>query len=237
MGKLTARTIDIRDTYEVPAVIENSKLVNIDVDYLNSKADHLTQVCDHEVVGWYKTGSLLPTENDETIARILQEQKDATLLLKVDPCKKDRETNELPVTLFELETNGGLLQKKFTMEAKDAERIAVETLANDYSGSSHEYGSLMRLSMKIKVVENYLDAVIKGELEPQQEVLRQINLIIRKLPKSPDSTLNKTSIEASAISSLATVTHGSQLLQQLLQKLEMIQEKKQAGPRLRGLMI
>ena len=52
----------------------------------------------------------------------------------------------------------------------------------------------MRLSMKIKVVENYLDAVIKGELEPQQEVLRQINLIIRKLPKSPDSTLNKTSI-------------------------------------------
>ena len=38
-----------RDTYEVPAVIENSKLVNIDVDYLNSKADHLTQVCDHEV--------------------------------------------------------------------------------------------------------------------------------------------------------------------------------------------
>ena len=73
-------------------------------------------------------------------------------------------------------------------------QIAVETLANDYSGSSHEYGSLMRLSMKIKVVENYLDAVIKGELEPQQEVLRQINLIIRKLPKSPDSTLNKTSI-------------------------------------------
>ena len=45
------------------------------------------------------------------------------LKLQVDPCSADRGTNELPMTLYELEANGGLLQKKFVMEAKEAERV------------------------------------------------------------------------------------------------------------------
>ena len=44
-------------------------------------------------------------------------------IIKVDPCSADRGTNELPMTLYELEANGGLLQKKFVMEAKEAERV------------------------------------------------------------------------------------------------------------------
>ena len=47
--------------------------------------------------------------------------------------------------------------------------------------------------MKIRVIENYLNDVIRGELVPQQEIIRQINLIIQKLPKSSITTLNVTS--------------------------------------------
>jgi len=237
MGKLSARSIDIRDTFEVPIHLDGGTITTINTEYLHNKAEHLNQVSDNEVVGWYRTGSLLPRVEDETITKVLHEHKEATLLLKVDPCSADRGTNELPMTLYELEANGGLLQKKFVMEAKEAERTAVEGLANDYSGSSHEYGSLLRLYSKISVLEKYLKAVMAAELPPNPDLIRQINLIIQKLPIAPDQTLNQTSTETSAISCLATITRGSQLLQQLLQKMEVIHEKKGGSSRIRGLLI
>merc|ERR1712168_927151 len=225
MGKLSARSIDIRDTFEVPlGIVDGDTITSINTEYLHNKAEHLTQVSDNEVVGWYRTGSLLPRNEDETITKTMHEHKEATLLLKVDPCSADRGTNELPMTLYEL-------------EAKEAERTAVEGLANDYSGSSHEYGSLLRLYSKISVLEKYLKAVMAAELPPNPDLIRQINLIIQKLPIAPDQTLNQTSTETSAISCLATITRGSQLLQQLLQKMEVIHEKKGATSRIRGLLI
>jgi len=237
MGKLSARSIDIRDTFEVPLHVDGGTITSINTEYLHNKAEHLTQVSDNEVVGWYRTGSLLPRNEDETITKVMHEHKEATILLKVDPCSADRGTNELPMTLYELEANGGLLQKKFVMEAKEAERTAVEGLANDYSGSSHEYGSLLRLYSKISVLEKYLKAIMAAELPPNPDLIRQINLIIQKLPIAPDETLNQTSTETSAISCLASITQGSQLLQQLLQKMEVIHEKKGGGSRIRGLLI
>ena len=52
-----------------------------------------------------------------------QKKTEVIIKLQVDPCSADRGTNELPMTLYELEANGGLLQKKFVMEAKEAERV------------------------------------------------------------------------------------------------------------------
>jgi len=237
MGKLSARSIDIRDTFEVPLLLCGDAITSMNTEYLHNKAEHLNQVSDNEVVGWYRTGSLLPRIEDETITKVLHEHKEATILLKVDPCSAERGTNELPMTLYELEASGGLLQKKFVMEAKEAERTAVEGLANDYSGSSHEYGSLLRLYSKISVLEKYLKATLAAELPPNPDLIRQINLIIQKLPIAPDETLDQTSTETSAISCLASITQGSQLLQQLLQKMEVIHEKKGASTRIRGLLI
>ena len=36
-----------------------------------------------QVVGWYRTGSLLPRNEDETITKTMHEHKEATILLKV----------------------------------------------------------------------------------------------------------------------------------------------------------
>ena len=36
-----------------------------------------------QVVGWYRTGSLLPKNEDETITKTMHEHKEATILLKV----------------------------------------------------------------------------------------------------------------------------------------------------------
>jgi len=68
----------------------------------------------------------LPNSGEETVARLISDLKEASLLLKVDPFKSDRATSELPMTLFELEPNGGLIQKAFSLEAKDAERVKIK---------------------------------------------------------------------------------------------------------------
>merc|ERR1719427_2054696 len=57
MGKLSARSIDIRDTFETPLQFDQNnpelqKITSIDTAYLHNKAEHLTQVSDNEVVGW-----------------------------------------------------------------------------------------------------------------------------------------------------------------------------------------
>jgi len=236
LGKLTARTTDIREVFEVPLNTDNEQMT-LDIEYLGEKAEHLTQVSDLEVVGWYSTGSLLPRPADLATTRRMNDAKEATLMLKMDPFKRDRGTNDLPASLFELEPNGELVQRSYIIESAEAERVVVEGLANDYSGSSHEYGSLMRLYMKVNILEQYLEAVESGELPQNADLMRQVKLIVQKLPEAPEPTLNATAVETTAIQSLASVTAGSQQMQLLLQKLELIHGEKKQGPRLRHLLI
>lgn len=49
MGKLSARSIDIRDTFEVPLHVDGDTITSINTEYLHNKAEHLTQVSDNEV--------------------------------------------------------------------------------------------------------------------------------------------------------------------------------------------
>ena len=48
LGKLTARSTDIRETFEVPVNASEQQLV-FDFEYMTEKAEHLTQVSDLEV--------------------------------------------------------------------------------------------------------------------------------------------------------------------------------------------
>ena len=53
MGKLSARSIDIRDTFEVPlGIVDGDTITSINTEYLHNKAEHLTQVSDNEVLNF-----------------------------------------------------------------------------------------------------------------------------------------------------------------------------------------
>ena len=66
-----------------------------------------------------------------------------------------------------------------------------------------------------------------------------MRLLIKRPQVVTDSSLSLSDfdLETSAISCLASITQGSQLLQQLLQKMEVIHEKKGTNSRIRGLLI
>ena len=52
----------------------------------------------------------------------------------------------------------------------------------------------MRLYMKVNILEQYLTAVESGELPVNHDLLRQVKLIVQKLPKAPESQLNSISV-------------------------------------------
>ena len=57
LGKLAARTTDIREVFEVPLNTDNEQAV-LDINYLTEKAEHLTQVTDLEVTQKESIGNL-----------------------------------------------------------------------------------------------------------------------------------------------------------------------------------
>lgn len=237
LGKLSARSIEIRDTFEVPAKTDANGIISqFDTEYLVNKEEHLSKVSSYETVGWYSTGNLQPNSGEEGIARVVNELKEASLLLKVDPFKSDRSTNELPMALFELEPNGGLIQKAFNLEAKDAERIGVEDLAGDGS-AGQEFGAALRLYHRVQILRQYLKDVEEGVLPSDGEILRPAQSLLSQLPKPPNAELESSTTDYCAISTLASITQGSQNLQQLLSRFEIMHDKPGHKHRIRGLFI
>lgn len=236
MGTLTARCIEIRDSFEVPSKADKNGINFYDTEYLVNKEEHLTKVSTYEVVGWYATGDLLPNSAEHNIATVINDLKEASLLLKIDPFKNERSNNELPMALFELEPNGGLSQKAFVLEAKDAEQIGVEDLAGDGS-AGQEFGAAIRLYQKVQILNKYLEDVNQGVLEPDQEIICLAHSLLSQLPEPPVNTLNSSMTDYTTISALASVTKGSQLLQQLLVRFETIHDKPGHKHRIRGLFI
>ena len=55
LGKTSTRSIEIRDSFEVPAKCENGRLVSIDSQYLLNKEEHLieSKVTEYEVNFYY----------------------------------------------------------------------------------------------------------------------------------------------------------------------------------------
>jgi len=238
LGKTSTRTIEIRESFEVPSQSQNGVVTSIDSEYLLNKEEHLieSKVTEYEIVGWYATGCLEPNQGEKNVAKMIVEMKEASLFLKVDPFRSQRDTNEMPMTLFEYEANGILSKRAFTLEAKDAEQIAVEDLAGDGS-AGQEFGAAIRLFHRVKILQKYLEDV-KNEVLPQDpEILRQVNAMLSQLPSRPENQINESQTDYSAISSLATITEGSQSLQQLLARFDILHDKPGQKQRIRGLFI
>lgn len=232
LGQTSTHSIEIRDSFDIPTrkTCEDAPPM-LDIPYLNGKLEHLQAVTELEIVGWYSTGPSIPTEHDRQQTMLINEIKDASLFLKVNPFQ-----DETPVCLFEFEAGGGLTQRTFTMETDDEERIGMDVLAGEGT-SGHGFGAATRLYSKVRILAKYLEDVSKGELEGDPDILRQAERIFSFLPQSPDSTLCDHEKDSEMIETLTNITVGVQKLHGLVQKADMISKKSGSVQRVRGLHI
>ena len=127
--------LEICDTFEVPSDVTDP-VSFMDLEFMISKMEHLNQVTDQEIVGWYTTSNHSVSQHDLTQSKMVDTKCGDTrmLMMKVDPFNvgfrnlnffKTRFKDTAPAVVYEfLETENCLEQREFCMETQDEERVS-----------------------------------------------------------------------------------------------------------------
>ncbi|KAJ3323519.1 hypothetical protein HDV06_001796 [Boothiomyces sp. JEL0866] len=204
LGVQNGREIEIMNSFEIPL---SDKIV--DKAYLIQKQEQYKQVFPKlEFLGWYSSGGELD-ETDNAIHNQFLDVNESPLYLKLDPKSN---TKQLPIKIYEsfIEPNSGsiqLLESSFIIETGEAERIAVDHVAH----VSNEN-------------ENARD------LPKNHTLLRQISSLLARLPLMQDPEFEhdfqKDYNDVTLILHLATITKNTDALNELLDKVKVLNSKK-----------
>lgn len=193
------QNIEIFSSIELFYELDNEKQIRIDSDAFGEDTDLFKQIYpDHELLGWYSTASeILPT--DLPFHKKFSEYNESPLYIRMDPnIKKD--AKGIPVTVYRLElkvvkdsaNTMQFVELPFKIVSEPAERVATDHIINDKEGASKgsqivpEFETLKNatksLQHRVKLLIDYLDAVEKGKIKPDQGILQGINSVCNRLP-------------------------------------------------------
>eukprot|EP01129_Flabellula_baltica_P001991 TRINITY_DN11871_c0_g1_i1.p1 TRINITY_DN11871_c0_g1~~TRINITY_DN11871_c0_g1_i1.p1 ORF type:complete len:305 (+),score=62.89 TRINITY_DN11871_c0_g1_i1:39-917(+) len=208
----------------------------IDVNYFEEKISQFQKVYeDYELLGWYTTGSVQP--GDMEVHQQIMEFNEAPLLLMLDP-NPDPNSRELPISILETELrltdNEPVLEfakVAYSIETTDAERIAVDHVANasDTSPESMLISYLMNIYKAINMLNSRVATIMKfvemqknGTLPMDLRILRRVKALCQMLPvvdsiEFQQDFLNEYN-DTLLVTYLATITKTSNTLNDLIDK-------------------
>jgi len=205
--------LEICDTFEVPSDVTDP-VSFMDLEFMIAKMEHLNEVTDQEIVGWYTTSNHSVSQHDLTQSKMVDTKCGDTrmLMMKVDPFN-----DTAPAVVYEfLETENCLEQREFCMETQDEERIGMDRILGD-GLSDRSMSAAERVLEKVKILRNYLEAVASGELEGDIDLIRQAESILSHPPYALPEIMDKHEDDAYMIRTLTDVTLSSQSLHQYVQ--------------------
>ncbi|EJT46784.1 COP9 complex subunit 6 [Trichosporon asahii var. asahii CBS 8904] len=164
---------------------------------------------DQSVIGWYTVGNK-PTAADSAVHAHVSELVDASpsIFLLFNPDIQD-DAKQLPFAVFEsaltdgteADKAGKFVQLEVGVEAGEAERIAVDDVANESASDSDPSGQIASLSRqrnaiamlhdRVRVIQQYVSAVVAGIAPADHEILRQCAALVATLPVMDGSEFNK----------------------------------------------
>jgi len=238
IGEQTGRKLEIFNSFELVYTV-NEGAVQIATDYLTAKAEQLKQVFPtYDFLGWYSNGSAA-TEADMEIHKQFLPHNESPLYLLVDT-QAASHIRELPISIFESELRLILEQptmlftrSQYRVETVEAERISVDHIAHVSSSGGSEGSSLTAhlmgvhnaikmLSMRIKIIVQFLQATKDGQVPKDHGLLRQIASLCNQLPAIDSNTFNQDFLteynDALLVTYLASITKGSSQINELVDK-------------------
>jgi COP9 signalosome complex subunit 6 len=245
IGVQNGRGIEIFNSFEIPVA---NKL--LDHTYFLMKQDQYKQVFPKfEFLGWYSTlSSLEPTPAEIELHPQFYPYNDTPLFLSLNPnTKTSTIAVDLPIHIYEqaVDAKSQLLFTKssYKIETGEAERISIEHVAHSTNSNetdnpnasltSHLVGqknAIKMLNTRIKLLYKYILDVKNGTVERDDQVLRAISSLCNRLPavKSEefDEQFLKDYNDVLLISYLASITKGSDALNELLEKFTFITQYK-----------
>ncbi|KAJ0405513.1 hypothetical protein P43SY_011361 [Pythium insidiosum] len=221
--------VAVFDSFEIKYDIGGNKDVQIDKEFLTSRIQQLTLV-------WLK----------------IMEFNESPLFLLMDPTPQGMSTKKkLPIALYESELHvldGSptmiFVKTSYKIETSEMEGICVDRISKiapmgDSSKSSlHPYLGTVRdaikmLQRQVEVIVKWLNAVKRGEIAADHNLLRQISSMCNQLPalSSPqfDASFLQEYNDAMLVSYLATLTKGATNANTVIDRFAMAQERPSRG--------
>jgi COP9 signalosome complex subunit 6 len=204
LGKIKGRHVELCNTFEFKLVNTSTTTttttnpsVTIDMDFLTKKLELIRQVHpDLDFTGWYTVeGKDWNSSVMSSFYTQLCSLNESPLLLRLDPIGV---SNELPIhvyeTIVDLGTKIDFIEISYTLITEEAERIGIDHVAR-YSvtdGTSDtsivsdqiaiQYNAIRLLYQRMLVLLEYVRAVKQGQLERNDDLLREIGSLCQRLP-------------------------------------------------------
>lgn len=204
LGKIKGRHVELCNTFEfklanteATTTTTTNANVMIDMEFLTKKIELIKQVHpDLDFTGWYTVES--KDWNVSVMSSFyaqLSSLNESPLVLRLDPTGV---SNELPIhvyeTIVDLGTKLDFIEIAYTLITEEAERIGIDHVAR-YSvtdGTSDtsivsdqisiQYNAIRLLYQRMLVLLEYVRAVKQGQLERNDDLLREIGSLCQRLP-------------------------------------------------------
>ena len=201
LGKIKGRHVELCNTFEFKladvSTATTRASVTIDMEFLTKKLELIKQVHpDLDFTGWYTVeGKDWNSSIMSSFYSQLASLNESPLLLRLDPIGV---SNELPIhayeTIVDLGTKIDFIEISYTLITEEAERIGIDHVAR-YSvtdGTSDtsivsdqiaiQYNAIRLLYQRMLVLLEYVRAIKQGQLERNDDLLREIASLCQRLP-------------------------------------------------------
>ncbi|PWN93258.1 Mov34-domain-containing protein [Acaromyces ingoldii] len=204
LGQDNGKSINVANSFAVPfeedegAAGSGKTTWFLDHDYIDGMMEMCKKVNAREkMVGWYHTGPRLRA-SDQEINDLMKKFIPRPVMVIVDPRTRD---TGIPTDAYfaveEIKDDGTATQKTFThvpssIIAEESEEIGVEHLLRDIRDTttvgtlstrvSQQLLSLRGLQSRLLEIKTYLEAVVRGELQVNHQIIYNLQDIFNLLP-------------------------------------------------------
>lgn len=192
-------------------------------DLIKKKELYLQTFPKYELLGWFHilpNMPMYPVELSLSIHEEISKVCDNPVLLVLNPEDDDVGSSELPIRAYESfykEMKTEFVEIPIKIETGEAERVAVDDIvkgadSSTYGLSSHlstQNNALRMFHQRLRVVQDYMNAVKSHKIPPDYELLRRINSFTAQLSKQRRTdvfnSLNVQELDAMVASLMAMV--------------------------------
>jgi len=238
LGQQSGRKVEIYNTFEI--LVSHDGV--IDSEFLKKRFVQFQRVFSHdEILGWYSTGKL---ENfDIGIHQQIEQYNESPLLLILDPDTKPGNQN-LPIVLWETTVKVvddkpkiGFTRVPYTIETTEAERIAVDHVANVSTGgrsllTSHLttlQSAIKMLNSRVKIITRFVKESRDGTIPRDEGLLRSVNALCHLLPTIDTDKIKEDFLteynDALLVTYLATITKTTNAINEMIDKFNIAYDR------------
>lgn len=197
LGKQIGRHIELINSFEIK-LNEAEGGLSLDEEFFMTREGQYKEVFpDLDLMGWYTTGVDAPTDSDLYIHKQIIKIRETPVMVKLDP--QSSNSDKLPIAVFESlvnpsdETSMQWQRIPWALASEQAERIGIDHIAkistttkNSKSQTSSQvagqYSAVNMLQTRLQLILDYVVAIQKGELPRNEAIIREIALLVRRLP-------------------------------------------------------